>query len=221
MECPYTAQFPLMKILAVSDQVEDRISELVPRGHFKGAGLVLGCGDLPYAYLEYLVTLMNIPVFYVPGNHDPAYTSERSDGHAAGCTNLDLRTARFQGVLIAGFGGSIRYRPGAVNQYSQSEAFVRAIQMMPALLLNRLRHGRTLDILISHSPPFGVQDDDSSAHRGLKAINWLIEWAQPRLHLHGHLHNMRRNLDPVTTNIGETAVLNVFPHRLVDFPSGQ
>ena len=207
-----------MKILSVSDQVEDRIYELVPQGHFRGAAVVLGCGDLPFDYLEYLVTVMNVPVFYVPGNHDPAYQANLDGGQAAGCTNLDLRTALFRDVLLAGFGGSIRYRPGAVNQYTQGEAYRRAARLIPVLLRNRQRHGRALDILISHSPPFGVHDDDSSAHRGLKAINWLLQWAKPRVHLHGHMHDMHRNLKPSVTWVGTTAVMNVFPHRVVELP---
>jgi Icc-related predicted phosphoesterase len=177
---------------------------------------VLGCGDLPYEYREYLVTLMNVPVFYVPGNHDPAYAPDSEEGHAAGCTNIDLRTTRFRHLLLAGFGGSIRYRPGAVNQYTQRQAFVRAARLAPALLINRQRFGRALDIMISHSPPFGVQDDDSSAHIGLKALNWLVSWSHPRYLLHGHLHDMRRNLKPEMTALGRTAVMNVFPHRTLE-----
>ena len=210
-----------MKILAVADQVEDRIYELIPQGRFQGIGMVLSCGDLPYEYLEYMVTLMNVPVFYVPGNHDPAYSPGRKGAHAAGCTNLDLHTAESGGLLLAGLGGSIRYRPGADNQYSQAEAYQRAARLIPYLVRNRRRHGRALDILTSHSPPFGIQDDDSSAHRGLRAINWLLQWAKPRLHLHGHLHDTRRNLKPDLTMVGETAVMNVFPHRELEFPLAQ
>jgi len=206
-----------VRILAVSDQVVDRIYELVPQGHFNGTHMILACGDLPYEYLEYLVTLMNVPVYYIPGNHDPAYDARVAAAHAAGCINLDLRTARERGILLAGFGGSIRYRPGAVNQYSQSEAFLRAATLMPQILRNRLRFGRALDILITHSPPFGIHDDDSSAHRGLKAINWLIQVARPRFSLHGHMHDLRRNLRPGTTRLSGTAVMNVFPNRTVEF----
>lgn len=207
-----------MKILAVSDQAVDRIYELIPQGHFSGTQMVLGCGDLPYEYLEYMVTLMNVPVFYVPGNHDPAYEPELSGAHAAGCSNLDLRTAQCQDILLAGFGGSIRYRPDAVNQYTQAEAFLRAARLVPALLRNRRRCGRALDILITHSPPFGIHDDDSSAHQGLRAINWLLQLARPRFHLHGHLHDRRRNLEQALAWLGPTAVLNVFPHRTIEFP---
>src|SRR5512142_2378737 len=111
-----------MKILAVSDLVEERLYELVPQGHFAGVGMVLGCGDLPYAYLEYLVTMLNVPLFYVPGNHDPAYNDRFTVAQAEGGTNLDLKTAYCNTLILAGFGGSIRYRPYGVNQYTQSEA---------------------------------------------------------------------------------------------------
>jgi len=206
-----------MKILAVSDQVENRLYSPLLQETFGDVNLLIGCGDLPYEYLEYMVTLMHVPVYYVPGNHDPAYSEMLSEAHAAGCRNIDLGTARCEGVLLAGFGGSIRYRPGAVNQYTQGEAFLRAARLAPALLRNRQTYGRALDILISHSPPFGIHDDDSSAHRGLKAINWLLRWTRPRFHLHGHLHDMRRNLKPGTTWLGDTAVMNVFPHRTIEF----
>ncbi len=169
-----------MQILAVCDLVVERIYELVPQGHFAGVEMVLGCGDLPYAYLEYLVTLLNVPVFYVPGNHDPGYNDLFSNTHAEGCTNLDLRTACSKNLLLAGFGGSVRYRPYGVNQYTQTDAYLRALRLLPALLRNRLRYGRTLDVLVTHSPPYHIHDDDSAAHRGLKAINWLLNLARPR-----------------------------------------
>jgi len=60
-----------VKILAISDQVIDRMYSLLPSGHFKDVELILGCGDMPYSYLEYIVTMLNVPMYYVPGNHDP------------------------------------------------------------------------------------------------------------------------------------------------------
>lgn len=207
-----------MKILAVSDLVEDRVYELVPKGHFAGVQMVLGCGDLPYAYLEYLVTMLNVPLFYVPGNHDPGYNEHLASTKAEGCINLDLRTARSRDLLLAGFGGSIRYRPYGVNQYTQADAYWRALSLLPGLLRNRLRYGRTLDILLTHSPPHGIHDDDSAAHRGLKAINWLLRVARPRYHLHGHMHSLRRNLESDVTQVGATKVVNIYPYHVLEVP---
>ncbi len=205
-----------MKILAVSDQVVERLYTLVAEGHFRGVELILGCGDLPYNYLENLVSMLNVPLFYVPGNHDPAYASRDASSRAEGGTNLDLKRARAKGLLLAGFGGCVRYRPDGVNQYSQSEARFRAALLMPSLLWDRVRYGRALDILITHSPAYGVHDEKSPAHRGLLAINWILRVAKPRFHFHGHTHFFRRNLEDFTTQLGQTTIMNVYPYKVIE-----
>ncbi len=204
-----------MKILAVSDQEVDEVYELAPQGHFHGVDMIVGCGDLHYAYLEYLVTALNVDLFYVPGNHDSDYNPRSVDGRAGGCTNLDLRTARAQGWLLAGFGGSIRYRAEGTNQYSQIGAFVRLAGLLPGLWRNRVRYGRALDILLTHSPPYGIHDDESRAHQGLKAINWLMDWAKPRYLLHGHMHYRQSNLNRDAT-WESTSIMNVYPYRVIE-----
>lgn len=205
-----------MKILAVSDQVVDRLYSLTAEGHFDDVGVILGCGDLPYTYLEYLVTILRAPLFYVPGNHDPDYNSSDPRSLAEGGSNLDLKTITCNNNLIGGFGGSIRYQPKGANQYSQCEALLRAYRMLPRLLLNRVRHRRSLDVLISHSPPFGIHDDTDKAHQGLKALNWLAHFAKPRYHLHGHTHYYRNNLSARETRSGDTLIINVFPYKVIE-----
>ena len=201
-----------MKILAVSDQVVERLYTLSSSGHFHSVELILGCGDMPYEYLEYLVTVLNVKMFYVPGNHDPRHEESRAEGG----TNLDLKVVRHNKFLIGGFGGSIRYRPDGINQYTQSEAYLRAYRLLPYLFLNRMQYGRALDILISHSPPFGIHDDKDSAHEGLKALNWLIRIARPRYLFHGHMHVYKRNLELTETTIGLTKIINVYPYKAME-----
>ena len=203
-----------MKILAVSDQVVDRIYSLASQGQFRDVSLILGCGDLPYDYLEYLVSVLNVPLYYVPGNHDPEYDQRRAAARAEGCTNLDLRLTRDLGLVLAGFGGSIRYKPNGPNQYTQTEATARALTLLPALLMNRLR-GRRVDFLIAHSPPFGIHDSDG-AHAGLKALNLLIRWARPRHLLHGHTHFYRNNLEASETHFMDTRIANIFPYKVIE-----
>ncbi len=205
-----------MKILAVSDEVVERLYSLCASGHFSDIELILGCGDLPYPYLENLVTFLNKPLMYIPGNHDPNYNSDNPLAHVEGGSNLDLKLTRYKKFLIGGFGGSIRYRPDGTNQYFQNEAYFRASSMLPRLLLNRINYGRALDILITHSPPFGIHDEDSHAHQGLKAINWLLRVAQPRYHFHGHTHFQRRNISASETNYGITRIVNIFPYKIID-----
>jgi uncharacterized protein len=205
-----------VKILAVSDEVVERLYSLCQSGHFNEIELLLGCGDLPYPYLENLLTFLNVPLFYVPGNHDPTYDSNNPLAHAEGGTNLDLQVVRFKTFLIGGFGGCIRYRPNGTNQYSQNEAYRRAFRLLPRFLLNRMNYGRALDVLITHSPPFGIHDEETHAHQGLKAINWLLRVAKPRYHFHGHTHFQRRNLSPSETTLGLTKITNVFPYKIIE-----
>jgi Icc-related predicted phosphoesterase len=201
-----------MKILAVSDQALERVYTLSSNGHFHDVELILGCGDLPYAYLEYLLTMLNAPLYYVPGNHDPLFASAQAEG----CLNLDLRIERRNKFLIGGFGGSVRYRPDGINQHTQNEAYLRAFRMLPRLALNRIQYGRALDILISHSPPFGIHDDSDPAHHGLKALNWLIRIARPRYLFHGHTHFYRQNISNAETTVGITRIMNVYPYKIIE-----
>ena len=206
----------IVKILAVSDQALERVYTLSSSGHFRDVELIIGCGDMPYEYLEYLVTMLNVRLFYVPGNHDPKYDILREETRAAGGTNLDLKIVRHNKFLIGGFGGSIRYRPNGINQYTQTDAYSRVMQLLPRLLLNRIQYGRALDILISHSPPFGIHDDVDPAHNGLKALNWLIRIARPRYHFHGHTHFYKRNLENMETTVGLTKIINVYPYKTIE-----
>lgn len=211
----------MTKILAVSDQIVERIYKLAVDGHFQGVDLILGCGDLPYTYLEYLLSILNVPLYYVPGNHDPVYEPGRPLSYAEGGSNLDLKIAFEKGLLLAGMGGSIRYRPDGVNQYTQKQFFYRVYGLLLRLLVNQARHGRRLDILITHSPPFGIHDDGSHAHQGLRALNFLIRVARPRYHFHGHTHFYRSNLEDSVTKLGRTTIMNIFPYKLVEIDEGE
>jgi Icc-related predicted phosphoesterase len=210
----------MTKVLAVSDQVVDRIYTLAADGHFRDVDIILGCGDLPYTYLEYLLSILNIPLYYVPGNHDPAYHPHRTLSYAEGGSNLDLKTAFAKGFLLAGLGGSIRYRPDGVNQYTQAEAFSRAYRLTLQIFFRRIRYGRKLDILITHSPPFRIHDDDSTAHKGLKALNFLIRVTRPRYLFHGHTHFYRNNLEDSVTQVGETTIMNIYPYKVIEIDKG-
>jgi uncharacterized protein len=205
-----------VKILAVSDQVVERIYSLVPAGQFKDVELILGCGDLPYNYLEYLVTVLCVPLYYVPGNHDPEFNPNDARSRAEGGFNLDLMTVLYKNTLIGGLGGSIRYRPDGVNQYTQAEAYRRAFHLLPKLLFNQIKYRRAIDVLISHSPPFGVHDDSDQAHQGLKALNWLIKIAQPKYLFHGHTHFYRNNIADSETMYQNTKIINVYPYKVVE-----
>ncbi len=204
-----------IKILAVSDQVVERIYSTQLARIYSDIDMIIGCGDLPYAYLEFILTVLGKPLFYVPGNHDPNFDPTNSKTRVPGGTNLDARTLPHNGLILAGLGGSVLYRPDGSNQYSQQAMYLRALSLAPQLAKNHLRYGRALDVLITHSPPAGIHDDDDPAHQGLRAINWLIKTFRPRYVLHGHTHFYRQNLAASRTEVDGTTVINVYPYRLI------
>jgi len=205
-----------VKILAVSDTIVDRLYSSRLKDFFGDVDIVLGCGDLPYDYLEYLASALNIPVLYVPGNHDPAYNEKNPAARAEGCENLDRRILSVKGLTVAGLGGSIRYKPGHANQYSQHEMYVRAFSFLPSLLWSRVSAGRVLDLFIAHSPPRGIHDDDDLPHHGFEAFLKLLRIVRPRYFLHGHTLVYKSNLATPVTKFGETTIINIYPYRILE-----
>ncbi|MCS6993469.1 MAG: metallophosphoesterase [Anaerolineales bacterium] len=204
-----------MKILAVSDQIIDRLYTSSVREVYPDIQMIIGCGDLPYPYLEFLTTVYNVPLLYVPGNHDPEY-SHHPASRVAGGDNVDGEVVYAKGLLVTGLGGCIRYQSHTPNQYSQWEMYLRAYALLPKILLQKLRYRRPLDLFIAHSPPAGIHDDDDPAHQGMRALNFLIRWARPRYFLHGHTIFYRQNLKSHITSYYGCQVVNVYPYRIMN-----
>ena len=99
-----------MRILTVSDRVEKSFfREDLLREKCDGVQLILACGDLPSYYLEYLLNSLNVPLYYVPGNHDEELHSKKKT-FASGCKNIDERVIAFEGLVVGGLGGAFHYR---------------------------------------------------------------------------------------------------------------
>jgi Icc-related predicted phosphoesterase len=219
MEFQFKAQYSwrvYVKILAVSDEVVDRLYNSWITQNCRNIDMILGCGDLPYEYLEFLVTALNVPLLYVPGNHDPRYNEANPATRAEGCMNLDRHLVQVKGLSLAGLGGSIRYKPEHSNQYTQSEMYGRVISLLPAILWNRFRTGKVLDIILAHSPVRGIHDDSDPAHTGFSAYLDIIRVFKPRYFLHGHTLVYKGNLLPSITQVGSTTVINVYPYRVLE-----
>jgi len=203
-----------MKILSVSDVELGLIYSQQITHRFADVDLVISCGDLPYYYLEYIVSTLNVPLYYVRGNH--ASKVEISVGgerqNPWGGIDLHRRIARDRtGLLMAGIEGSLRYNNGPY-QYTQAEMWQYVFGLTPLLFLNKLRFGRFLDIFVTHAPSWKVLDRDDLPHQGIKAFRWLVETFQPSLHLHGHIHVYRRNTI-TEANLKKCQIINTYGFR--------
>ena len=199
-----------MKILAISDVIVPYIysSRVVER--FGDVNLLISCGDLPYYYQEYVTTLLNVPAFYVRGNHSRKIV--RLDGETQtkplGGVDLHRNVVDYKGLLMAGVEGSLRYS-GGPYQYTQEEMWLHVLHLFPGLLKNRMLKGRYLDIFVTHAPPSGIHSETDLPHQGIHAFRWLLKVFKPAYLLHGHIHIY----NPETirkTYFDQTLVINVF-----------
>jgi Icc-related predicted phosphoesterase len=212
-----------MKVLAVSDVELDMIYSPLITQRFKNVDLVIGCGDLPYYYLEYIISMLNRPLYYVRGNHAPRFREEGTGGERTfpwGGIDLHRRVRRDpSGLLMAGIEGSLNYNNGRY-QYSQGEMWSMILAMAPRLMLNRLRYGRYLDIFVSHAPPWQIHDKSDLPHQGIKAFRWFIETFKPAYHLHGHIH-IYQQYDVTETEHQQTRVINAYGFKTLEFELAQ
>jgi len=203
-----------MKILSVSDVELGIIYNPQIAERFYDVDLVVSCGDLPYYYLEYIISTLNVPLYHVRGNHASKVelTSMGDRTEPWGAINLHRKVRQDDtGLLLAGLEGTIKYNLGP-HQYSQAEMWMMVWKMTPALFFNKLRYGRYLDVFVSHAPPWKIHDMEDLPHQGVKAFRWLDHVFKPQVHLHGHIHVYRQ--DTVTQSQFEnTLVMNTYGYR--------
>jgi len=200
----------------VSDEVSPALERALPGNRFGKVDLILSCGDLPYDYLEYLVDAFDVPLLYVHGNHDrPVEAEGRVITAPQGATSVEDRVVKARGLLIAGLGGSPRYTSRSAHQYTEREMRRRVRKLARRLRWAELR-GRRLDIFLTHAPPRGIHDHTDPAHQGFQCFLPLVERYRPRYHLHGH-SPPRPGRSPRTQH-GETEVIHVRAHDLIEVP---
>jgi predicted phosphodiesterase len=212
----------MTRILAIADEIDEglygeKLRRLRP-------DLVLSAGDLPFDYLEYIVSTLDVPLLYVPGNHDrdlstgdSTWAPLRTEGPSRGprgCVNTDGRIVDAAGLRIAGLGGSHRYRKGP-NQYSQLDMRWRALALEAQSRVKHAFDGRTVDILLTHAAPAGVGDAADTAHQGFEAFQRLVRVLGARLLVHGHIHPY--GAPQPDRRLSDALVVNAIPSRLIEF----
>lgn len=158
-----------MRILALADAPPHApVPELAESS---GAELILVLGDLEPAWADGLERV-GLPKLGVRGNHDGE--SLLAD---LGVEELQLRSVELGGLSFCGFGGSPRYSLRGGNEWTEEEA-EQLLSVLPRA-----------DVLLTHSPPAGVNDEPSDrAHRGSPALRDWVERHRPAWLLHGHTH---------------------------------
>jgi Icc-related predicted phosphoesterase len=210
----------MVRVLVIADEEAPNLHVQALRN--LAPDLVLSAGDLPWDYVEYVASTVDVPTVFVPGNHDqeiPRVKRTRQGTYVCdgmpcdgprprGATNADQQVVEAAGLRIAGLGGCVRYRPGP-HQYTQQQ-----YRRMARRLVRRARRAGPVDVLLTHAPPLGLGDGEDKPHEGIEALHRTLEDLQPTWHLHGHIHPYGQQMPD--RQVGPTTIRNVIPWRVLE-----
>ncbi|MBQ6488980.1 MAG: metallophosphoesterase [Solobacterium sp.] len=197
-----------MKLLLVADHEESRLWDYYQASKTEGVDLILSCGDLDPAYLEFLTTMVNKPLLYVRGNHDDKYEMRPPEG----CIPVEDMVYDYHGLRILGLGGSYKYG-SRVNMYTEAEMEKRIRKLRYIL---KITDG--FDILLTHAPALGYGDLEDLPHRGFDCFNDLLETYQPMYMFHGHVHMEYGPFQRTRSHPSGTQIINAYGSWMVEIP---
>ena len=102
-----------MKLLLISDEEDEYLWDYYRPGALAAYDMILSAGDLKAEYLSFLVTMGNLTVVYIHGNHDGSYDRRPPEG----CECAEDTVLHVKGLRILGLGGSMWYN-GGPHQYT-------------------------------------------------------------------------------------------------------
>lgn len=216
-----------MKILCISDQIDPIVYNSAIKKRFSDIDIILSAGDLPMEYLDFVISSLNKPAFFIFGNHnlndfDEFHRSgedqygrpakpKRKYSHGAAYAGFSV--FKIKNLIIAGASGSMRYNNGK-SQYTEVEMFFRLLKIIPKLLINKILYGKYLDIFLTHAPPLGIHDKKDPCHKGFKVYLWFLRTFKPQYMVHGHIHLYDLQDERVTV-YKKTTIINAFEHYVI------
>lgn len=197
-----------LKILVLADQKSKLLYDFYDPERLRDIDLIISCGDLSPEYLSFFVTMCNVPLLYVRGNHDNKYDRHPPEG----CISIEDDIYVHEGIRILGLGGSMEYIPGAGGQYTE-----RKMRRRVRRLFFKLWRHKGFDILVTHAPAYRINDLEDLPHRGFSVFRTLMEKYEPRFFFHGHVHaNYSRGFKR-RDSYGRTTIVNAYEYHIVDY----
>jgi Icc-related predicted phosphoesterase len=159
-----------MKILAIADRPPSTpILETLANEQID---VIVTLGDLEMHQIRALQEVSDIPKLGIYGNHCSGMYMD-----SLGIQNMHLATTNINGVTFGGFEGCVKYKESSAKMYTQEEAS------------NLLNSFSRVDIMLTHAPPFGINDEpEDPTHAGFKGLRTYLEKQKPAHLFHGHTY---------------------------------
>lgn len=140
-------------------------------------------------FLEWFQTLPYLHKIFVCGNHD----------------------ACLFGANIDGIDANVHYLCNSGVEIDSQKFYGVPMFMEDCITDRQSRHYSAIpdgtDILITHTPPFGVLDFDDGIHYGSEELLDRVRTASVRLHLFGHIHRAHGILSNGPTTFSNAAIM--------------
>ncbi len=158
-----------MKILAISDcPPKNSIKKILD---YADIDMICTLGDLDLFGLAELEFINHVPKIGVYGDHCSGTYFEK-----LGIKNIHLKTFKYKGLTFGGFEGSLKYDDSSYAKFYTQEESRRFLEKFPRV-----------DVMISHSPPYGVNDNTMDpAYTGFEGLCNYLDDKSPRYLIHGH-----------------------------------
>ncbi len=135
--------------------------------------------DLPYKYK-----------IFICGNHDDCLYRANIDGLDANVHYLCNSDVTIEGVKF--YGVPMFMGDCVTDRQNRNYANIPS----------------DVDVLITHTPPYGILDFDDNIHYGSKELLQRVREINPRLHLFGHIHRNHDLTDNGITRFSNGAIMN-------------
>ena len=183
-----------MKILHLSDThgCHHRLRDL-PKADVvvhSGDFCMVGTQQEAIDFLNWFCDLPYKHKIFICGNHDECLYGNKVDGldvnvHYLCNSGLTIDGVKFYGVPM--FMGDC-----VTDRQSRNYANIPS----------------DVDVLITHTPPYGILDFDDDIHYGSEEVLRRVSEIRPKLHLFGHIHRHHGLTDNGITHFSNAAIMN-------------
>ncbi len=187
-----------LKILALSDIHGTRTGEkvlvdLISEHH---PDIIVLAGDIthfgPTSWATEFIRNIDLPILFVNGNSDPKEMIGEilKEEYMDADTHMSFRGVEFHGIVYP------------FDLFKKEEVHEKVAELsLPRLETVEDIQGmedineKTIDILITHIPPFGFNDKAEGKHVGNRDIREYIRMVKPRLVISGHVSDARGSIE--------------------------